>query len=54
MRVRLISSLFTADTDVHEDPSLTKLEIVKKEHSNHSFDKQFALQLKVFSYENLL
>ncbi|CAF1102047.1 unnamed protein product [Adineta ricciae] len=46
VRVRLVSSLFTADTDVHEDPSLTKLEIVKKEHSNHSFDKQFALQLK--------
>jgi hypothetical protein len=43
IRVRLVSSLFTADIDVHEDPSLIKLETIK----NQSFDKQFALVLKV-------
>jgi hypothetical protein len=43
IRVRLASSLFTADSDVHEDPSLSKLETIK----NQSFDKQFALIFKV-------
>jgi hypothetical protein len=46
IRVRLVSSLFTADLDVYEEPSLIKLEIIKKEYNNH-FDKQFALKLKV-------
>lgn len=43
IRLRLVSSLFSADTDVHEDPSLTKFETIK----NHHFDKQFALRLQV-------
>jgi len=47
IRVRLVSSFFTADADVHEDPSLIKLERIKKEHDNNNFDKQFALKLKV-------
>jgi hypothetical protein len=47
IRVRLVSSLFIADADVHEDPSLIKLERIKKEHDNNNFDKQFALKLKV-------
>ncbi|UJR07688.1 hypothetical protein I4U23_011973 [Adineta vaga] len=46
LRVRLVSSLFTADNDVHEDPLLIKLETINKEYCNNSFDKQFALKLK--------
>jgi hypothetical protein len=42
IRVRLVSSLFSADIDVQEDPSLIKLETIKNNH----FDKQFALVLK--------
>ena len=49
IRVRLVSSLFIADGDVQEDPSLIKLEKIKNEHSNN-FDKQFALKLKVRIY----
>ncbi|CAF1030473.1 unnamed protein product [Adineta steineri] len=46
IRVRLVSSLFTADIDVCEDPSLIKLETIKKDYNNKNFDKQFALKLK--------
>ncbi len=49
IRVRLVSSLFLPDDDVHEDPSMIKLEIIKKGYKNH-FDKQFALKLKVRIY----
>lgn len=44
IRVRLVSSLFSADNDVHEDPSLIKLETIST--TNYHFDKQFALLLK--------
>ncbi len=47
IRVRLVSSLFSADIDVHEDPSLIKLETIKNQSLNNHFDKQFALVLKV-------
>jgi hypothetical protein len=50
IRVRLVSSLFIADVDVHEDPSLIKLETIKKEQNNNNFDKQFALKLKVIIF----
>jgi len=46
IRVRLVSSLFTADIDVHEDPSLVKLETIKNDRTKNNFDKQFALILK--------
>ncbi len=47
IRVRLVSSLFGADTDVHEDSSLIKLETIKNQPYHNHFDKQFALVLKV-------
>ncbi|CAF2941080.1 unnamed protein product [Rotaria sp. Silwood2] len=46
IRVRLVSSLFSADIDVHEDPSLIKLETIKSQPYLNHFDKQFALILK--------
>lgn len=46
IRVRLVSSLFTADSDVHEDPLLTKFETISTENSSIDFAKQFALVLK--------
>ncbi|UJR38482.1 hypothetical protein I4U23_031150 [Adineta vaga] len=46
IRVRLVSSLFSADTDVHEDISLIKLETITSQSFYHHFDKQFALVLK--------
>ncbi|CAF0872982.1 unnamed protein product [Rotaria sp. Silwood1] len=46
IRVRLVSSLFSADIDVHEDPFLTKLETIKNQPYHNHFDKQFALILK--------
>lgn len=51
IRVRLVSSLFAADADVQEDPSLIKLETMGKAGGQNSFDKQFALQLKVVDRE---
>lgn len=47
IRVRLVSSLFSADTDVQEDPSLIKLETIRNHSHYNQFDKQFALVLKV-------
>ena len=47
IRIRLVSTLFSADTDVHEDLSLTKLETIKTQSYQNHFDKQFALVLKV-------
>ncbi|CAF0893279.1 unnamed protein product [Rotaria sordida] len=46
IRVRLVSALFSADIDVHEDPSLIKLETIKNQSYHNHFDKQFALILK--------
>lgn len=46
IRVRLVSSLFGADTDVQEDPSLIKLETIRNQSYYNHFDKQFALLLK--------
>ncbi|CAF3638803.1 unnamed protein product [Adineta steineri] len=46
IRVRLVSSLFDADTDVHEDVSLIKLETIQNQPYINHFDKQFALILK--------
>ncbi|CAF1663044.1 unnamed protein product [Adineta ricciae] len=46
VRVRLVSSLFSADADVHEDISLIKLETIASQTFHHHFDKQFALVLK--------
>lgn len=47
IRIRLVSSLFTADADVHEDPSLIKLETIRNPKQSNHFDKQFALLFKV-------
>ncbi|CAF1398287.1 unnamed protein product [Rotaria magnacalcarata] len=46
IRVRLVSSLFSADIDVHEEPSLIKLETISNQPYHNHFDKQFALILK--------
>lgn len=50
VRVRLVSSLFSADLDVNEDPTMTKLETIRR-HRHLQFDKQFALILKVMPRE---
>lgn len=46
IRVRLVSSLFVADSEVNEDPSLIKFETISNEKSSIDFDKQFALVFK--------
>lgn len=47
VRVRLVSSLFTADPDVSEDPSLCKFEKIRNQAGSNYFDKQYALTFKV-------
>lgn len=47
IRIRLVSSLFKADADVHEDPSLIKLETIRNSKQSNHFDKQFALLFTV-------
>lgn len=46
VRVRLVSSLFTADPDVSEDPSLCKFEKIRNQAGSNYFDKQYALTFK--------
>ncbi|CAF3563563.1 unnamed protein product [Rotaria socialis] len=47
IRIRLVSSLFSADIDVHEEPFLIKLETIRNQPYHNHFDKQFAIILKI-------